>query len=150
MNRSKPYLLLADDDPDDCILFQEALEELPISSALTIVNDGDSLMKFLVPKPEPLPDVLFLDLNMPRKTGNECLEEIKQVPGLQNLPVIIFSTSYNVDVVNILYEMGAHYYLRKPADFSKLRELIGKAVSLTTTTEIKQPGRENFVLNATS
>jgi CheY-like chemotaxis protein len=70
-------VLLADDDADDCLFFKEALEELPLSTSLTIVNDGDQLMKWLLKNTSRLPHVLFLDLNMPRKNGFECLTEIR-------------------------------------------------------------------------
>src|SRR4051812_1809722 len=111
----KQHLLLADDDNDDCIFFKEALEELPVNASLKIVKDGVELMQSLNEVNGKLPDVLFLDLNMPRKTGYECLDEIKLNHKLKNLPVIIFSTSFDHDVVDALYKKGAHYYVRKPA-----------------------------------
>src|SRR6187455_1404935 len=114
-------LLLADDDIDDCIFFEYALEELPISTTLFTVNDGIHLMDFLSAKADNLPDVLFLDLNMPRKSGFECLTEIKLIDKLKDLPVIIFSTSLNMEVVDLLYERGAHYYIRKPRHYNDLK-----------------------------
>ena len=100
MDLIKHNLLLADDDIDDCIFFKEVLEELPVESFLTTVKDGVELMKFL--NTANLPDVLFLDLNMPRKTGHECLSEIKKDQKLKHLPVIIFSTSFDHVVANAL------------------------------------------------
>ncbi len=70
-------LLLADDDTDDCFFFKEALEELPVSAKFTFVNDGVQLMQLLIVNDTSLADALFLDLNMPRKNGFECLSEIK-------------------------------------------------------------------------
>ena len=148
MDGFKHSLLLADDDIDDCIFFKEALDELPVSSSLTTVNDGVELMQFLNTEPDNLPDVLFLDLNMPLKTGHECLAEIKRNQKFRHLPVIIFSTSFDHSVVNSLYEKGAHYYIRKPADFGRLKEIIHEAISLTAKTAKKQPAKENFVLNS--
>src|SRR5436190_18711527 len=106
MNMNSISLLLADDDADDCMFFKEALEELPLNSSLKTVNDGEQLMQLLTAKPDALPDILFLDLNMPRKTGVECLSEIKRNEKLKALTVIIYSTSLNHDVVNLLYEKG--------------------------------------------
>jgi len=83
-------LLLADDDWDDCALFREALEELPIAAKLNIVHDGVQLMQLLHQNERILPDVLYLDLNMPRKNGFACLAEIKHNKRLSQLPVIIF------------------------------------------------------------
>lgn len=83
-------ILLADDDKDDCLFFKEALEELEVVAQLTLVADGQQLMHRLRSDTDRLPDVLFLDLNMPRINGMECLAEIKQSEKLRQLPVIIF------------------------------------------------------------
>lgn len=139
-------LLLADDDTDDCFFFKEALEELNISAKLTTVNDGVQLMKLLSAKETQLPDALFIDLNMPRKSGFECLSEIKVIDKLMNLPVIIFSTSLDIDVVNLLYEKGAYYYVRKPGEFDKLKKVIFEAVTLTSQSKLTQPSRDKFIL----
>src|SRR6186997_3602273 len=97
-------LLLADDDIDDCTFFEDALEDLSISATLLTVNDVVQLMNFLSANSNNLPDVLFLDLNMPRKSGFECLSEIKLIDELKHLPVIIFSTSLDINIVDLLYE----------------------------------------------
>ncbi|MDR7211625.1 response regulator [Flavobacterium piscis] len=149
MNTRVYNLLLADDDEDDCDFFKEALEELLIPFSLSTVNDGAELMKFLSDKPvENLPDIVFLDLNMPRKNGLECLTEIKQNKKLQHLSVIIFSTSLNMDIVDIMYEKGAIYYIRKPGDYAKLKKVIGNALTLIPENNLKQPEREQFVLES--
>jgi CheY-like chemotaxis protein len=139
-------LLLADDDIDDCTFFEDALDELPISATLLTVNDGVQLMKFLSEKADNPPDVLFLDLNMPRKSGFECLSEIKSIDILKDLPIVIFSTSLNMEVVDLLYQKGAHYYIRKPGDYDKLKKLIFEAISLTSKLNRTQPSREKFIL----
>ena len=117
-------LLLADDDTDDCFIFNEALDELNLSAKLTTVNDGVELMQLLSANDTLLPDALFLDLNMPRKSGFECLSEIKISDKLMNLPVIIYSTSLNMEVVDLLYQKGAYYYICKPGEFDKLKKVI--------------------------
>src|SRR5690606_843658 len=91
---------------------------------------------------------LFLDLNMPRKTGYECLSEIRQHKNLKSLPVIIISTSFEHDVVNLLYKNGADFYIRKPGDFSILKHLIHKAIKLVTGPEKKPRSEQDFVLNS--
>jgi len=141
-------LILADDDEDDCLFFKDALEELPITASLTTVHNGEQLMQLLSEekvKPPP-PHVLFLDLNMPRKNGFEVLSELKLDEKLKRLPVIIFSTSFEQDVVNLLHKKGAHYYIRKPAEFSQLKKVIYQALVLATEDSTMQPARENFVL----
>jgi CheY-like chemotaxis protein len=139
-------LLLADDDKDDCLFFKDALEELPVKADLTTVHDGEQLMQLLAEKTGELPHVLFLDINMPRKNGFECLSEIKHNEKLKQLPIIIFSTSFEQDVVNLLYKNGAQHYIRKPADFSQLKKVIYQALLLATQEETLQPAKEDFVL----
>jgi CheY-like chemotaxis protein len=148
MNTKHHNLLLADDDIDDCTFFKEALDELPLSATLSTVNDGVQLMNYLSAKSHDLPDVLFLDLNMPRKSGFECLSEIKEIDKLKSLPVIIFSTSLNLDVVNLLYQNGAQHYICKPGEYEKLKKVILDAVLLTSENKLTQPTRDNFILQS--
>ncbi len=140
-------ILLADDDMDDCHLFSEALGELPVTARLTPVHDGEKLMNFLE-QAEELPDVLYLDLNMPRKNGFECLAEIRTNNRLQELPVIIFSTSFDKNIVSQLYSNGAQFYIRKPNDFTKLKNVIHSSLLLISDTEPIKTTPENFVLNS--
>jgi DNA-binding NarL/FixJ family response regulator len=82
---------------------------------------------------------------MPRKSGFECLSEIKLIDKLKHLPVIIFSTSLDMNVVDLLYERGATFYIQKPGDFSKLKKVILNALTVTQNM-VKQPTRDNFIL----
>lgn len=141
-------LLLADDDEDDCLFFKEALSFLPFNVNLSIVNDGGALMKFLSDNLQNLPDILFLDLNMPRKNGFECLLEIKMIAELQNLPIIVFSTSLDPIIVDSVFERCAIYYIRKPCDFAKLKKVIYDALMITRENNFQQPERANFILQA--
>jgi CheY-like chemotaxis protein len=146
MNLKQLNVLLADDDIDDCIFFKEALEELLISTSLTTVNDGEQLMQLLTNETNELPHILFLDLNMPRKNGFECLSEIKQNKKLKDLPVIIFSTSFEKEVVNLLYKSGAQFFIRKPSEFSQFKRIIQQSLEAIEKEAISQPTRENFVI----
>ena len=146
MNIASVNLLLADDDEDDCMFFKEALEELPFNSSLKTVKDGEQLMDLLTTKLVTLPDILFLDINMPRKTGVECLSEIKSNEKLKQLPVIIYSTSLNHEVVDLLYEKGAHWYIRKPGNFKKLKRIIFEALTNTFQNNLQKPSKEKFVI----
>lgn len=141
------HILLADDDKDDIILFRDVLEELLLPTQLTTVNNGEQLMKLLNDERGPLPDILFLDLNMPRKNGFECLSEIKRTEKLKRLPVIIFSTSFELEKVNLLHKNGAQYYIRKPNDFGQFKKMIYMALTLAAQEDILQPPREKFVLS---
>lgn len=146
MNWKHLNILLADDDFDDCIFFKEALGELIISTELTTVHDGEQLMQLLTNEKNELPHVLFLDLNMPRKTGFECLAEIKQNSKLKELPVVIFSTSFEQEVVNLLHKNGAQYFIRKPPVFLEFKEIILHALLLILDESISHSTKENFVL----
>lgn len=146
MNRFQPNVLLADDDKDDCFFFREVLEELGVSAILKTVNDGEELMQLLLANPEQLPDMLFLDLNMPRKTGIECLSEIKMDNRLKHLPVFIFSTSFKMEVVDMLYDMGAYHYIRKPSEFINLRKVIKEALDIPAKKLAVQPAKGQFIL----
>jgi len=149
MNIKQLNILHADDDTDDCIFFKEALEELQLPTLHTAVHDGEQLMQLLTNETNELPHVLFLDLNMPRKNGAECLSEIKSNKRLKQLTIIIFSTTFEQAVVNLLYKNGAHYYIRKPSDFSQFKKIIQQAfLSLIAQKNISQPNKEDFVLTA--
>lgn len=142
--------MLADDDKDDSMLFQDILDELPLSTHLTTVFNGEQLMQLLNGTKEPLPDILFLDLNMPRKNGFDCLSEIRSNEKLKLLSIIIYSTSYEPEIVNLLYKKGAQFYIRKPNSFSQLKKLIYLALTLTAKANIEYPPREKFVLSSQS
>jgi CheY-like chemotaxis protein len=87
------HVLLADDDEDDRLFFKEAIDDIKMRTIVTIVNDGIELMEYLNNPEISLPDVIFLDLNMPRKNGMQCLEEIRNDKILKNLTIAIYSTS---------------------------------------------------------
>ena len=90
-------ILLADDDADDRYFFERALQDLPITTNLKTVPDGARLMEYLYKNTDHLPDVLFLDNNMPRKNGSECLAEIKNNAQLKGIPIVMCSTSLGND-----------------------------------------------------
>jgi CheY-like chemotaxis protein len=143
---SELNIYLADDDQSDCLLFKEALEVLPIKANLTIVHDGEQLLELLAKEDNILPDVLFLDLNMPRKNGFVALGQIKRDEKLLNLPVIIFSTANDQTKVKMVFKDAAHYYIRKPAKFSELKNVIYKALKIIAERNTELPIQENFML----
>ena len=147
MNVKQLNILLADDDMDDCRFFKEALEALPLTTKLTTVNDGEELMTYLLDNTDHLPHVLFLDINMPRKNGFECLSEIKHHDKLKDLPVVMFSTSNAQDKINILFNTGADVYIRKPSNFAQLVQVIHHALPLAAEN-IFSNGKLKYILNA--
>jgi CheY-like chemotaxis protein len=134
MNLNRLNIVLADDDTDDCSFFDKVLKEIPIDTNLKIVHDGEQLMDYLYRNSEHLPDVLFLDLSMPRKNGFECLSEIKESPQLKDLVIVMFSTSfpqdrnYEENMISLLLKLGAHDYIRKSGDLSHLKQVIHKTL----------------------
>jgi CheY-like chemotaxis protein len=124
-------LLLADDDPDDRLLVEEALEESGSSFKLRCVEDGEELVRYLMrrgqyadPKDSPYPDLILLDLKMPRKDGHQALEEIKVDPRLKRIPVVVLTTSKAEEDVARAYDSGANSFVVKPTDFRTLVEVM--------------------------
>jgi CheY-like chemotaxis protein len=140
------HILLADDDKDDRFFFDKALKSLSIHTKLSTVEDGKKLMDYLLKHSDKLPDVLFLDLNMPRKNGSECLAEIKDNPKLKQLPVIIYSTSLHEDVADVLYGKGAHYYVRK-TDLAELEKILFRVLTLLMEKNFVRPPKAEFIVN---
>ena len=125
-------ILLADDDADDCFFFEKALKEIPVKTNLTIVRDGEQLMNYLFENSSRQggTDIIFLDLSMPRKTGFECLQEIKENDRLKDIQVVMLSTSYPRDMayeqgmIKTLNGIGAANFIRKPGDYAQIKGLI--------------------------
>ena len=146
LSSSQKNIFLADDDFDDRLLFEDALREVAQYTHLTTANDGKQLMDILRETVPPPPDVIFLDLNMPRKNGFECLREIKQTEKLKNIPIIIFSTTSQPDAVDKVYAQGAHFFVSKPGSFQQLKLLIQKILAIDWSQHYTQPSREKFLL----
>jgi DNA-binding NtrC family response regulator len=154
MKRESMHLLLADDDQDDSLFFEEALAELPVATELSTVRDGEELMKWLRSNAEALPRVLFLDLNIPLKNGQECLLEIKQNKDFEQLIVVIITTSFEEGMINLLYKNGAQFYIRKPSNFAQLKNVILRVlsaveeeISADAQGHYPQTARDRFVLS---
>ncbi|PKA99820.1 response regulator receiver domain-containing protein [Flavobacteriaceae bacterium MAR_2009_75] len=121
-------IFLADDDEDDRIFFSDALKEIPLDSQVKTFSNGVELMAELHSE-IPLPEVIFLDLNMPMMDGFECLEDIRAVDKFKTIPVIIYSISLHKKDVARLEEMGATRYLKKPSSYNQLKTMLYKCLS---------------------
>lgn len=141
-------IFLADDDEDDRLFFEEALKEVCNDAILTVAEDGDELMEILYRPPVPMPDVIFLDLNMPKKNGFECLAEIKKNGNLRDLPIIIFTTSLQEESVRKVYNQGANYYVRKPTDYKQLKVIMRKLLAIDWLKEALKTEKERFIFTA--
>lgn len=132
MKEVKPItILMADDDADDRLLTAQALEESRLANDLKFVEDGEQLLQYLRnegpysdPAESPLPGIILLDLNMPRKDGREALEEIKADRRLRKIPVVVLTTSTAEHDVLRSYELGASSYIAKPVTFESLVEVV--------------------------
>lgn len=127
-NKHVNTILLADDDADDRLLVQEALTDADFPyDKLSFVENGEELMDYLHGRGRyedssrsPLPDLILLDLNMPKKDGREALKEIKSNPDLRQIPVVVLTTSTSPSDIRESYDIGANTYISKPVTFEGL------------------------------
>jgi CheY-like chemotaxis protein len=140
-------ILLADDDEDDRLFFKEAFDEIKIKTKVNTVNDGIELMKYLNNKDNVLPHILFLDLNMPLKSGLECLKEIRETKELKDLSVAIYSTSGAEEDIEKTFIKGANVYIKKPNDFATLKRVLSEVISINWQYHTSGLNKENFILS---
>ena len=141
-------VMLVDDDCDDRDLFEEVITGLDSAIEVRAVEDGFKLMKTLNDPSGILPTLIFLDLNMPGKSGKQCLEEIKTDSRFSTIPVVIYSTSTNKKDIQDTHVIGASLYVSKPSTFRGLIAVIEKVFSLDLDTLKSTPSLHEFVLSA--
>jgi CheY-like chemotaxis protein len=124
-------ILMAEDDADDRLMTREAFQECRLGNPLQFVSDGEELMDYLNRRGQyadvaryPMPGLILLDLNMPRKDGREALREIKADPALRDIPVVVLTTSKAVEDVSNSYCDGANSFITKPVSFAALIEVV--------------------------
>ncbi|MBA2422879.1 MAG: response regulator [Chitinophagales bacterium] len=139
-------ILLADDDAEDRELFKEVAAGVHSNIRLASVPDGEKLMAWLMRKNSPLPDIIFMDLNMPRKGGKECLEEIRNIHNLRHIPVVIYSTSSSLWDIDDTFNKGANLYIRKPTSARELESILKKVVALDWQMYAPKSNKQQFVL----
>lgn len=122
-------ILLIDDDRDDAELFKEALQEINPSIHFEYYEDSKEGLKQLLEKQNHLPDLIFLDINMPVVSGWQCLAEFKKADNLKNIPVIMFTTSSQPKEKETAKELGAAGFITKPSEFKLLKEVIALFVT---------------------
>lgn len=128
MSRKGKVCLLIDDDIDDIEIFGIAIDELGKDIKCFTAIDGAEALKMLGNE-NFVPDYIFLDLNMPRMNGKQCLIEIKKIPRLAQVPVIMYSTSSSQRDVDETKKLGATFFLTKPSTISSLTEILGDVFS---------------------
>jgi len=147
MATNQKYIMLADDDADDRMLFEEALREICSDSKLITTIDGIDLLNILNETVPPVPDVIFLDINMPRLNGMECLGKIRGDLKLKSIPVIVYSTSNNQENIDLAYIAGANYYARKPSSFGELKSVIQRAFKILAQPFPSSVAKKDFMIN---
>ena len=140
-------VLLADDDEDDREFFRDAFNEIKMKTNVEVVKDGQELMNYLETSEGKLPHVLFLDLNMPRKNGMECLNEIKKIDRFRDIAVAIYSTSASEDDIEETFVKGANVYIKKPSDFNSLKKILQEVITLNWQYHTSGLNRDNFLLS---
>ncbi len=147
MRPSPLHIMLADDDEDDRLFFKEAFEEVKVEHKITTFVDGVQLMNHLQQPENPLPDIIFLDLNMPRKSGVECLKEIRADQRLKEITVAIYSTSSSEQDIEDTFVSGANIYIRKPNDFSMLKKVLSDVVLINWQYITDGFNKDSFILS---
>ena len=138
-------VLLVEDDPGDVVLIREAFEFNKVHNALHVVSDGVEALDFLHRRnahaQAPRPDLVLLDLNLPRKDGREVLEEVKADRDLRTIPVVVLTTSEAEEDILRSYDLHANAYVTKPVDFDRFIEVV-RLIDDFFVTVVKLPKRD--------
>ena len=137
-------ILLVEDDPGDVLITREAFAENKVRNQLSVVSDGETAMAFLRREEgfadAPRPDLILLDLNLPRKAGHEVLAEIKSDSVLQRIPVVVLTTSDAEEDILRSYDLHANAYVTKPVDFDCFLDVV-RQIDEFFVSVVKLPGR---------
>lgn len=146
LKNAQRYIYLADDDIDDRDFFIDAIIEIDPDMILKVAEDGmDLIDNVLTLSAAELPEFIFLDINMPRKSGFECLEEIRNHKGsLKEVNIIMFSTSNDPENIQKALELGATFYAVKPSSFEKLKSLLKEILTMNLTSSLRE--KRKFLL----
>ena len=140
-------ILLVEDDPGDVVLITEAFEDNKVANRLHTVQDGVEALQFLRHEPpyenSPVPDLILLDLNLPRKDGREVLTDVKNDSELRRIPVVVLTTSKAEEDVLRSYDLHANAYVTKPVDFERFIEVV-RQIDEFFVSVVKLPGRQTL------
>lgn len=141
-------IILVDDDEDDYVFFKQILDFQTFNTTLHRVSNGDELMERLRYKTENLPNIIFLDMKLPGKSGLEILELLKGDIKLSEIIVAIYSTSYVESIAQTLYDKGADFYIQKPIRFQEMQRVIESALGTISNNANKYVRtRENYLIS---
>ena len=146
MREDYTFVVLADDDEDDRLFFVEAFDELKMQTKVAVYKDGVALMDALNQSDSVLPNILFLDLNMPKKSGLECLQEIKGNDRFKDIAIAIYSTSASEEDIEDTFVNGANIYIKKPSSFNILKKILSDVVTMNWQYHTNGLNKDNFLL----
>lgn len=146
MQHDHILITLADDDEDDRLFFTDAFEELKINTVVNTVNNGKELLNFLNHPETVLPNIIFLDLNMPILNGIDCLKEIKRNDKFSDIAIAIYSTSSSDQDVENTFVLGANIYIKKPSNFNDLKKILSEVVIINWQYHTNGLNKDNFLL----
>jgi len=140
------HILLVDDNKNEHIFFTHALKYIGVSFKLSGLTGGLQLMKYLKEDSNPLPDILFLDVNMPIKNGIDCLTEIRADDRYRDMPIVMYSTSDAPKDTDVTYQLGADLYVQKPVEIEDLVSMLSSVLDAYRHNQLLNNSRENYVL----
>ncbi|QLE00134.1 response regulator [Galbibacter sp. BG1] len=146
MINKKMLVAVADDDAEDLLFFKKAIASVKMATELFLFNNGQELMDYLNTPGNPMPDIVFLDLNMPVKNGMESLREIRYNSRFKNLSVAIYSTSTSESDIKKTFILGANVYINKPNSLVLLKEVIEKVLNMNWQYQNSKMDKDNFLL----
>lgn len=148
INKVKHLIALADDDADDREIFADVCSDMDSELDLLLFKNGKALLDHLDVPNISLPEILFLDINMPIKDGFECLAEIRSKTELNELCIIVYSTSISISDVKKAKELGADGFLQKPSSYGKLKSAVQKILDTDWSDPCSQLDEMNFLIKA--
>lgn len=146
MQHDSILITLADDDEDDRLFFIDAFEELKINTIVNTVNNGRELLNYINHPDTILPNIIFLDLNMPILNGIESLKEIKANDRFKEIVIAIYSTSSSDQDVEDTFILGANIYIKKPSNFDSLKKILAEIVTINWQYHTSGLNKDNFLL----
>ena len=146
-NKENMRILLTDDDADDREFFADAVADIHLNFPVEFCENGLELLNRLYNKELSIPDIIFLDLNMPVMSGFESLQQIRDDSKFKDIPIIaIYSTSATEDGIKNTFGLGANAYIVKPTDFNDLKKLLKKVIEMDWKEKLKHVEFESFII----
>ncbi|MGB3144207.1 MAG: response regulator [Maribacter sp.] len=145
MFKTKFLIAVVDDDQDDRELFIDVVKEIENCLEILQFENGSTFLNYLKKSKSDLPNLVFLDLNMPMMGGMQCLVRLREFVNAKELPVVIYSTSSSTQYIDEAYSLGANLYIPKPNDFNALKRCVDSVLKMVLEEKMKIPTKETFL-----